>query len=58
MAIDAGAVVTAGVAALGFVVWLVRLEGKVYTQGELHKKLVEDVTYIRGRIDAALNGKR
>ena len=58
MTIDAGAVLAAGAMVIGVVVWLVRLEGKIQTQAELHQQLRDDVSYIRERIDAALNGKR
>jgi sensor domain CHASE-containing protein len=51
-------VLTAGVAVIGVVVWLIRLEGRVNTQMALHERLTEDVTYIRERIDAALNGHK
>lgn len=46
-----------GVPIAGVVIWLLRLEGRVNTHGELHKQLREDVTYIRERIDRAINGK-
>ncbi len=42
----------------GGLTWLLRLEGRINMQAELHEKLSDDVTYIRARIDAALNGKR
>ncbi len=41
---------------IGVVVWLVRLEGRINTQSALYAQMREDVTYIRERIDAALNG--
>ncbi len=41
---------------IGVVVWLVRLEGRVNTQAALYAQMRADVTYIRERIDAALNG--
>lgn len=47
----------AAVPVVGVVVWLIRLEGRVNTQSELHKALKEDVSYIRERIDRALNGQ-
>ena len=50
-------VVAAGGMAVGVVVWLVRLEGKILAQAQLHEKLVDDVSYIRNRIDSALNGR-
>jgi hypothetical protein len=53
---DAGALLTAAGMVIAGVVWLVRLEGKIFAQSQLHEKLVDDVAYIRGRIDAAING--
>lgn len=49
---------TIGVPCIFGVVWLVRLEGRINTAEQLHKTLREDVSYIRERIDAALNGVR
>ena len=37
-------------------VWLIRLEGRVNLQEALHRKLSDDVGYIRERIDRALEG--
>jgi sensor domain CHASE-containing protein len=37
-------------------VWLIRLEGRVNTQDALHSQLRSDLTYIRERIDKAING--
>ena len=45
-----------GLPLVGGLVWLIRLEGRVKTQEALLAKFVEDVQYIRERIDAALNG--
>ena len=42
--------------AVGVVVWLIRLEGRVNTAAALQAALKDDVTYIRDRIDRALNG--
>lgn len=54
---SAEGVLTAGAMAVAVIVWLVRLEGRVTMQAELHHKLVDDVAYIRNRIDAALGHK-
>ena len=55
---DAGAAfIAVGSLALGGVVWLVRLEGRVNVNEALQKALKADVEYIRERIDAALNGR-
>jgi sensor domain CHASE-containing protein len=48
--------ISMGIPALGGVVWLVRLEGRINVNEALQKQLQADVTYIRERIDAALNG--
>ena len=37
-------------------VWLIRLEGRINVQQALHNELREDLKYIRGRIDKAING--
>lgn len=37
-------------------VWLIRLEGRINVHAALHEQLRDDVTYIRERIDKALNG--
>ena len=37
-------------------VWLIRLEGRVNTNDVVVARLQTDVTYIRGRIDKAING--
>lgn len=57
MNVDQGAIVTGVLACIGGIVWLVRLEGRVNTAERLHADLKEDVTYIRDRIDRALNGE-
>jgi len=49
--------VAVGVPAVGGVIWLVRLEGRVNVNEALHKELKDDVSYIRERIDTALNGR-
>lgn len=54
--VDGNTVVMAGMA-LSWVVWALRLEGRVNTQEKLHEKLAEDVSYIRDRIDTFLNGR-
>lgn len=38
------------------VVWLIRLEGRVNTHDAMHRQMRDDLTYIRSRIDKALNG--
>ena len=54
---DAQVAVAVGTPAVLFVVWLIRLEGRVNTQQVQHAELREDVRYIRSRIDHALNGR-
>lgn len=41
--------------AVGVLVWLVRLEGRVNTNEALQKTVLAEVLYIRQRIDRALN---
>jgi hypothetical protein len=53
---DTGTAIQVAVPLIVGGVWLIRLEGRVNTQSELHKNLKEDVAYIRQRIDRALNG--
>lgn len=50
------AVALAGTA-VGVIVWLVRLEGRINTNEALQKTVLEEVQYIRQRIDRALNGR-
>lgn len=55
--IEPGTVLTAGAMAVGVVIWLIRLEGRVNMQSALQDRLSADVAYIRARIDDALNGR-
>lgn len=48
--------VMVGVPVLAGLVWLLRLEGRVNTHDALLEALKDDVSYIRSRIDHALNG--
>lgn len=50
------AMVVVAVPVVGVGIWLLRLEGRLNTHAALHDALREDVTYIRSRIDRALNG--
>jgi hypothetical protein len=43
------------VPALGVVVWLLRLEGRIGTVEAMQKKIGDDVEYIRNRVDEALS---
>lgn len=43
------------VPAITILVWLVRLEGRVNTNEALQKTVLDEVLYIRQRIDRALN---
>lgn len=52
--IDANAVMTVAVPAIGVIIWLLRLEGRVNTSEQRFTDLKEDVQYIRQRIDKAL----
>lgn len=51
---DWTAVIVAGGA---FVLWLIRLEGRVNTNEALQKRIAEDVSYLRERLDAFLFGR-
>ena len=44
----------AAVPTVGFVVWLVRLEGRVNGHDEAMRNFKEDLHYIRARIDEAI----
>ena len=46
-----------GVPAIGVVVWLVRLEGRINTNEALQKNVLDEVRYIRDRIDKAWGEK-
>lgn len=50
--------VTLAVPAVGVIVWLVRLEGRLNTVSELVKRQDDDIRYIRERIDEAIDGQR
>jgi hypothetical protein len=50
--------IAVGTLAVGALVWLIRLEGRVNLNERLTTDLSEDVKYIRDRIDLALNGNR
>jgi hypothetical protein len=50
--------VAVGTLAVGALVWLIRLEGRVNLNERLTTDLSEDVKYIRDRIDLAINGTR
>lgn len=56
MNIDVPTAVSIAVPTIGAVIWLVRLEGRINTGDSITAGLREDVTYIRNRIDQALNG--
>jgi hypothetical protein len=44
-----------GIPAIGVIVWLVRLEGRVNGHDLLLKDIREDLAYIRARLDALVN---
>lgn len=56
MNIEPQIAIAVAVPAVLVVVWLVRLEGRINTGDSITAGLREDVTYIRQRIDQALNG--
>lgn len=49
--------VTVAVPVIGVVVWLVRLEGRINTNEALQKTVLDEVRYIRERIDKAWGEK-
>lgn len=51
------AVMAAAVPALGFIVWLLRLEGRINVQDARYTEIKESLAYIRERLDRALNGR-
>jgi hypothetical protein len=51
-----GPVITLILAGIGGVVWLVRLEGRINGHDTEFRQMREDVTYIRQRIDKAIEG--
>ena len=55
--VDPEALIAVAVPAVGVVVWLVRLEGRINTNEALQKTVLAEVQYIRERIDRALNGR-
>ena len=56
MNIDPQTAVAVAVPSVLALVWLIRLEGRINTNDFALKALRTDVTYIRDRIDVALNG--
>jgi hypothetical protein len=58
MALDAPFALALAVSAVGVVVWLVRLEGRINKSEGRLEDMNEHLKYIRQRIDAALNGHR
>lgn len=57
MNIDPLVAIAIGVPAIGALAWLFRLEGRIGNNESETRNLKEDVTYIRNRIDLALNGR-
>lgn len=56
MTIDPQTFVAVAVPSVGALIWLVRLEGRVNNNETITSALRADVTYIRSRIDQAING--
>lgn len=55
---DSQILVSAGALCVAALVWLIRLEGRVNGHDLETKALREDVSYIRDRIDKALDSRR
>lgn len=56
MTIDTQTAVAVAVPVIAGLAWLLRLEGRINLNERLTNGLIEDVQYIRRRIDEALNG--
>lgn len=41
----------------GVIVWLIRLEGRINLQDARYSEIKESLSYIRARLDSALNGR-
>jgi len=55
---DVNVALSVGLPAIGALVWLIRLEGRVNTNEAIQHEIRDDVRYLRERIDRALNGKK
>jgi hypothetical protein len=55
--LDPQSAMALAVPAIGVIVWLVRLEGRINTNEALQKTVLEEVKYIRDRIDDVLTKK-
>jgi hypothetical protein len=55
--LDPQTVTVLAVPTIGVIVWLVRLEGRINTNEALQKTVLDEVKYIRARIDEVLLGK-
>lgn len=58
MSMDPQTAVAIGLPIIGGLVWLIRLEGRINLNERLTNGLIDDVRYIRERIDAALSGHK
>ncbi len=56
MSVEPSIAIAISIPAVAVLVWLIRLEGRVNTNDVVVARLQTDVTYIRGRIDKAING--
>jgi hypothetical protein len=54
---DPGTITTIVGLAVAGLVWLVRLEGRVNAHDSTISQIRDDLEYIRGRIDSAINGR-
>jgi hypothetical protein len=52
-----GAIMTAVISVLTGIVWLVRLEGRINGHDREIKQTRDDIAYIRGRIDRAIEDR-
>lgn len=58
MTIEPQTAIAIAVPVVAGLAWLLRLEGRINLNERLTAGLIEDVQYIRRRIDEALNGHR
>lgn len=55
--IDVSSVFAVAVPVVTVIVWLVRLEGRINTNESIQKTILDEVKYVRARIDEALSGE-
>lgn len=56
--VDGQLVAGLAISAIGVVVWLIRLEGRIDKNEALQKDMKDDLTYIRNRVDTIAGVKQ